>query len=702
MTAVVIVLVIATILIALASRRWRRNAIPWATVVFYAAAVYGASMLIIVAAAVISLSIESWKKPKCLVESLLPMAIATMAAAPSFLGLPQSFLRLTAMYAGTLLILPLAHMGAARTSSRRIGIWAELAAAMLLLTAAVLITTGLALRLPLLCILGLAAPMTFPAFFQEDLRNRDRSTRLEDMGQILGIVASPEGDGPSCTLEGIASKLHRFLEPVFAHELTVVAVNPAFSTPACTVEMAPPRPDQLPRIQERSRYLFLSGRANKLTAPGVLVDHDTLRLVPGFHHQVLIPVWKNHHVYALVAFLGHRPFVSEAELPSLSTAIVSLMIRAIDVTDDRQKLEFLEKQAEQQGRRLRHLLELNQLVSASPDLHDLAQNLVRAVSIAFGFTWVGFMLRDQRRREVRLLSWAGEASVWKWPDDVSPVIGMDTLDQALDMSSTVASFNVVPMDRWPYPLPQAPGVQHLLAVSLRHLDRVLGYLAILPHPVQPMPDPEDLRALEILVEQIVPFVLSGLQIELINRKTLIDPLTGIANRRSLDSFIRRAVENSEESGEAVSFAMLDVDDFKLINDRFGHAVGDQVLKEIAAILTKNIRTKDFVARYGGEEFFIVLPGLPSHRAMEVLDRIRISLAQTPLAVGLAEPAPAVTVSIGVASYPEHGSTVEVLMETADMALYRAKRSGKNRVVGARETGPEDVFGQELPTVLGPA
>jgi len=702
MTATAFVFVLATTLIATASRRWRRNSIPWATPVFFVIAVHGFPMSLIVTAALLSLGIESWRRPERLVESLVPMAIATMGAARSFPGLSQSFLHLTAMFTAALLVLPLRRFGFPTSPQRKIGIWAELAAAMLLLAASVLIATGLTLELPILGVLGLAVPMTFPALFQEDLRQHERSHHLEAMHRVLRTLSAMSTKKDSCSCDSITAMLHTSLRPILGHELTVVAINPAFAPSACTVAAMPMEPENIPRIRERSRYLFLSGRVNALTDALGVREGDPIHLQSGFDHQFLIPVWKDNHVYALVAFLGHNAIVTDSEAQLLSEAVGALMHQTLDTMESRQRLAFLEKQAEQQGRRLRHLLELNQLISNSPDLHDLSQNLVRAVSIAFGFTWVGFMLRDQRRRDVRLLSWAGDGSDWAWPDDVSTVISLDALDLALDLGSTVASFHVVLTDRWPHPLPQAPGVHHLLAIPLRHLDRVLGYLLILPHPVQPMPDPEDLRALEILVDQIVPFVLSGLQIELISRKTLVDPLTGIANRRSLDSFIQRAMENASGAGEALSFAMIDVDDFKLVNDRYGHGVGDQVLKEIAAILARNIRTKDFVARYGGEEFSIVLPGLRSHHAIEVLDRIRSSLAETRLASDLADPPPVVTVSIGVASFPDHGSTPAVLMETADMALYRAKRAGKNRVVEAMESGSEDVFGQDGPFILGPA
>lgn len=701
MTAVVIVLIFATILIALASRRWRHNSVPWATVVFFVAAVCGFPMWVIVITALISLAVESWYRPERLIESLLPMGIAALGAVQTSPGLTQGFLRLIAMFATALLILPLAGRAGARDGQRNIGIWAELAATLLLLTAAVLIISGLELKIPLFAVLGLVVPMVFPAFFREDFRQHERSSRLEALSEVLEVLDTGFGSEGSCSCDEVASRLHAYLHRILDHELTIVTINPAFAPRSCTVAAIPLAPDDLPRLRERSRYLFLSGRVNRLTEPRLVRDNDPLLLHGDFAHQLIIPVWREHHVYALVALLGHRPVVAQSEVDRLAAAVSLLMQRVLNANETAQRLRLLEQQAEQQGRRLRHLLELNQLLSASPDLHDLSRNLVRAVSIGFGFSWVGFMLRDQRRRDVRLLSWTGESADWNWPDDVSPIVSSDTLDFALDMGSTVAGFHVVPLDRWPHPLPQPPGVQHILAVPLPHLDRVLGYLLILPHPVQPMPDPEDLRALEILVEQIVPFILSSLQIEFINRKTLVDPLTGIANRRSLDSFIERAIENTAKSGQPLSFAMVDVDDFKLVNDRYGHGVGDRVLKEIAAHLARNIRTKDFVARYGGEEFSIVLPGLPAHRALEVLDRIRVSLAETRLAIDLVDPPPRLTVSIGVASYPEHGATSTVLLEAADMALYRAKRSGKNQVIGAWESGSEDVSGRDDPFILDP-
>ncbi|HHQ49629.1 MAG TPA: hypothetical protein ENK19_12200, partial [Acidobacteria bacterium] len=419
MTSVFVGFVLATILIATASRLWRRNAIPWATIVFFVAAVNGFPMAIIVATAVISLLIESWRRPESLVESLIPMAIATIATVPDFRGLSSSFLRLVIMYAAALLVLPLSQVGTARRTARKVGTSVEIAAALLLLAASVLITTGLAERLPLLCVVGLAIPLAFPAFFQEDFRRRDRVARLEDMQRVLKTVSPPNTESPSCSHQGLATRLHDHLRPILGHQMTVIAINPAFSPPACTVEAVPADATQLARIRERTRFLFISGRLRSLTEAYITPEDDPLQLLPGFGQQLLIPIWKEHHVYALVAFLGHHPFVTEAEAPHLSEAVTVLMHHALTTMEQQQKLRFLEKQAEQQGRRLRHLLELNQLVSASPDLYDLSQNLVRAVSVAFGFTWAGFMLRDQRRRDVRLLSWAGESSAWEWPDDIS-------------------------------------------------------------------------------------------------------------------------------------------------------------------------------------------------------------------------------------------------------------------------------------------
>jgi len=152
-----------------------------------------------------------------------------------------------------------------------------------------------------------------------------------------------------------------------------------------------------------------------------------------------------------------------------------------------------------------------------------------------------------------------------------------------------------------------------------------------------------------------------------------DPLTGIANRRKLLDAIARHVDVARSGSAELSCAMIDIDHFKGINDRFGHAVGDRVLQSLVATAREALRAGDLIGRLGGEEFVIVLPNAAEDQAVLIGERIRAAI-ETTRVDGL----PAVTVSIGVATYAADPSATELLAR-ADAALYAAKRAGRNAI-----------------------
>jgi diguanylate cyclase (GGDEF)-like protein/PAS domain S-box-containing protein len=160
---------------------------------------------------------------------------------------------------------------------------------------------------------------------------------------------------------------------------------------------------------------------------------------------------------------------------------------------------------------------------------------------------------------------------------------------------------------------------------------------------------------------------------------LTDQLTGLRNRRAFDERLRTDMDTVIRGGQSLSLLMLDVDNFKLRNDTWGHTEGDLVLRRLGAIFAAAVRTPDLAARFGGEEFAILLPGIDLSQARLVADRIQRMVADqvwnhTP-----------VTLSIGVATTSDFTHTPQELIQAADGALYRAKREGKNRVVPALST-----------------
>lgn len=159
-----------------------------------------------------------------------------------------------------------------------------------------------------------------------------------------------------------------------------------------------------------------------------------------------------------------------------------------------------------------------------------------------------------------------------------------------------------------------------------------------------------------------------------------DSLTGLFNHRALMEHLELELARASRYKRDFALLFIDVDDFKSINDRFGHAVGDQVLRTLAEMLgggPQALRRSDVAARYGGEEFCVLLPETGAEGAGVKAERIRRSVA----AHGWARVAPvgSVTVSIGVAAYPSNGSTVAEVLKAADQAMYASKKSGKNRV-----------------------
>jgi len=166
--------------------------------------------------------------------------------------------------------------------------------------------------------------------------------------------------------------------------------------------------------------------------------------------------------------------------------------------------------------------------------------------------------------------------------------------------------------------------------------------------------------------------------DILMQRAITDPLTGLYNRTYLDDIISREMTLSYRSARPISFLMIDIDRFKLVNNRYGHRIGDELLKDISMLIKQHVRVSDVVSRYGGEEFAIALYDSEQRAALEVAKRICRSIAQKRWS--WVDANLSVTVSIGMASYPRKNNEQADLIELAERALYQAKRLGRNRVV----------------------
>jgi diguanylate cyclase (GGDEF)-like protein len=159
-----------------------------------------------------------------------------------------------------------------------------------------------------------------------------------------------------------------------------------------------------------------------------------------------------------------------------------------------------------------------------------------------------------------------------------------------------------------------------------------------------------------------------------------DGLTGLYNHRHFHERLALEVERSVRNGLPLSLLMIDVDHFKHYNDQHGHPAGDELLRRLARLMGDGRRANDFVARYGGEEFAIVLVDTPKLTAAQVAERLRDRVASHPFPAAASQPGGSLSISIGVASFPDDASDSEALVRAADAALYQAKHGGRNCVV----------------------
>ncbi|HRS00862.1 MAG TPA: GGDEF domain-containing protein [Candidatus Sumerlaeia bacterium] len=159
----------------------------------------------------------------------------------------------------------------------------------------------------------------------------------------------------------------------------------------------------------------------------------------------------------------------------------------------------------------------------------------------------------------------------------------------------------------------------------------------------------------------------------------VDSLTGLRTREYMDMFLPEEIARAGLLNVSLSILMLDVDDFKFYNDTNGHPEGDRALKQAAALLQNNTRNHDICIRYGGEEFMVIMPRTPLYQAKDVAERIRKAFFETHFDFEHKQPGGKLTISIGVATFPEHAAEHAALIKCADVALYQAKQKGKNMV-----------------------
>ena len=223
----------------------------------------------------------------------------------------------------------------------------------------------------------------------------------------------------------------------------------------------------------------------------------------------------------------------------------------------------------------------------------------------------------------------------------------------------------------------APLIGAALVLPILEHQRVVG-LVLAGNPDSESPYQSDQMELLLNLSFHAANVVRNLRsVEEARREAVTDDLTALYNRRACDKRLAEEVDRAQRYGRPFSVLMMDVDHFKAVNDRYGHPGSDLVLKQVAQRLARQLRQVDVAARYGGEEFMVILPETPGESAALVADRIRRAIAAETVAMPSGDEV-SVTVSIGVASFPDDADTRDGLISAADRALSAAKHTGRNQ------------------------
>jgi diguanylate cyclase (GGDEF)-like protein len=435
---------------------------------------------------------------------------------------------------------------------------------------------------------------------------------------------------------------------------------------------------------------FLPVSAAPRVARGTQRD---LVLNPRFDVQVLIPLQTPAVIDGLLVLESDDGALATVQTLQELSVLSDHVALALQDRNLRRQMQAVNERLQGRADMLQRILELSNELKATLALSQVVENIVRAVPQSLGFRTVTLYLYDRNANAFDRRAYAAATpqpeseparvpreEIARWFSEryrISKSYFVSHLDHEGDMETTGR------VDRRRRTV--TPGSWHhddRLYVPLTTGDLLVGVLVAEDPSSGQAPHLEDVQVLEIFANHAVSAIQSARVYETTQELSVRDSLTEAFNHRYFQETLAKELTRHERSSHPLTLGMLDIDDFKKINDLFGHPVGDVVLKGLVEEMTRGMREMDTVARYGGEEFALIFPETATDQALLVADRLRRRIASRLYSVpGLSHPL-GVTVSIGLASYPDDALTKRALIERADQALYQAKRSGKNCLVTA--------------------
>jgi len=330
------------------------------------------------------------------------------------------------------------------------------------------------------------------------------------------------------------------------------------------------------------------------------------------------------------------------------------------------------------------LLEIAKLVVSTLDMDQVMEAILKSAMKITNTSAGSIALYNKEKQELELHAHKGfsqgfiNSSKWKVREG-----GLTS--EILKSKNPMVITDTTNKEFFTNPLAISEGIKSVVCVPLHIEDDVIGILYVDEFTPRTFSENE-LRPLSILSSFAAMSIDHAKLHEITKEMAMTDSLTGLHNLRCFHFELSKEIGRSARFKENMALMMLDIDDFKKINDGYGHPFGDRVLQRLAETLKATVRVADRPARYGGEEFVVILPMTDSSQGKILAQRILQMVTLD--AADLMDKKGHLTVSIGIASYPKDTKDALELIQKADEALYRAKRTGKNRAVEYRELNPD--------------
>lgn len=404
-------------------------------------------------------------------------------------------------------------------------------------------------------------------------------------------------------------------------------------------------------------------------------------------------------------FLVRSDIASEDEFGELSSAFNHMLSRLTDLMANdiererevitiREELKYkrllekrsrqIEKANKELQERLKEITLLYDMISSMTttlNLDDLLKRIAQKVGETLGFKEFAILLKDEAEKKLRVVACyglpekefigmefsPGEGIVGKVAQTGEPVLIADT-----SQDPNYLHWKGKKVEKGSF-----------LCIPIKYKEEILGIFAFNSPEIDGFTK-RDIKLLTALANQSAIVIDNARLYEKTKEFSIRDDLTGLYNRRWFNQRIMEEFKRAERFNNPLSVLMIDIDFFKHYNDKYGHSTGDMALKKVGEILLKNVREVDSVVRYGGEEFVIILPKTGMADAQRTAEKLRQKIEENEIPHGSTQPEGKFTISIGFTTYPDVAKNISDLINQADIALYRAKNLGRNRVVGFAE------------------